>query len=75
VVYCTSESCLKSTDAAKKLLEMGYENVFNFKAGKKGWEDAGFELDVDWDYINTELENAWGYVGMGGKRRAAKLAA
>jgi rhodanese-related sulfurtransferase len=74
VVYCNNESCLKSTDAAKKLLEMGYENVFDFKAGKKGWENAGFELDVDWDYINKELENAWDYVGMGGRRRVNILA-
>ena len=44
VVYCSSYSCQASTNAAKTLLEMGYENVLDFKAGKKGWSDAGLHL-------------------------------
>ena len=45
VVYCASYTCEASTKATKKLLELGYENVVDFKAGKKGWTDAGFELE------------------------------
>jgi rhodanese-related sulfurtransferase len=44
IVYCGSYSCGASTKAAKKLKEMGYENVLDFKASKKGWVDAGFPL-------------------------------
>ncbi len=44
VVYCGSYSCGASTKAAKILLDMGYKNVLDFKASKKGWVDAGFPL-------------------------------
>ena len=44
VVYCGSYSCGASTKAAKKLVDIGYEDVLDFKAGKKGWVDAGFPL-------------------------------
>ncbi|MHA1860038.1 MAG: rhodanese-like domain-containing protein [Candidatus Asgardarchaeia archaeon] len=47
VVYCTSYSCHASTNAAKKLLRMGYRNVLDFKAGRRGWVDAGFGLKVE----------------------------
>jgi len=46
VVYCSSYSCHASTNAAKTLLEMGYENVLDFKTGKKGWSDAGLHLET-----------------------------
>lgn len=45
VVYCGSYSCHASTNAARILAEMGYNNVLDFKAGKKGWSDAGLELE------------------------------
>ena len=45
VVYCGSYSCHASTNAARILAEMGYGNVLDFKAGKKGWSDAGLELE------------------------------
>ena len=44
IVYCASYGCHASTNAAKILLEMGYKNVLDFKAGKKGWVDGGLEL-------------------------------
>ena len=44
-VYCASYGCLASTNAAKTLLELGYKNVLDFKAGKKGWVGAGLELE------------------------------
>ncbi|HMA61676.1 MAG TPA: rhodanese-like domain-containing protein [bacterium] len=45
VVYCSSYSCTASPSAAKKLTSMGYKNVYDFSAGKLGWEDAGLELE------------------------------
>jgi len=34
-----------STRADKKLLEMGYEKTLDFKAGKRGWSNAGLKLE------------------------------
>jgi len=45
VVYCASYTCHASTNAAKILLKMGYNNVLDFKGSKKTWVDAGFELE------------------------------
>ncbi len=45
VVYCGSYSCQVSTRATKKLLEMGYENTLDFKAGKRGWQHTGLGLE------------------------------
>lgn len=45
VVYCASYACPKSTKAAKRLLEMGYEKTFDFKAGKREWRRAGLQLE------------------------------
>jgi len=69
VVYCTSYSCPASTRAAKRLLEMGYKKTLDFKAGKKGWDSAGFELEEAWDYDNID------YAGMFGRRSVAKVVA
>jgi len=44
VTYCASYTCVASTRAARLLLEAGFINVLDFKASKKGWVDAGFEL-------------------------------
>jgi rhodanese-related sulfurtransferase len=45
VVYCGSYSCQASTKATRKLLEMGYENTLDFKAGKRGWQHTGLGLE------------------------------
>jgi len=45
VVYCASYTCHASTNAAKILLNMGYNKVLDFKGSKKAWVDAGFELE------------------------------
>ena len=47
IVYSASYTCPGSTLATKELLDRGYKNVLNFKAGKKGWVNAGFELEVE----------------------------
>lgn len=45
VVYCSKYSCNASPAAAKKLTSMGYEKVYDFSAGKKGWKDAGLPME------------------------------
>lgn len=45
VVYCASYACHASTLAFKILFDLGFKNVLDFKAGKKGWEDAGLEFE------------------------------
>ncbi len=45
VVYCGKYSCNASPGAAKKLTSMGYKNVYDFSAGKKGWKDAGLPME------------------------------
>jgi rhodanese-related sulfurtransferase len=44
VVYCGDYTCEASTKAARKLLEMGYKNILDFKGGKREWIHAGFKL-------------------------------
>jgi|SRR3989344_1985530 len=45
VVYCASYTCHASTNAAALFGKMGYGKVLDYKAGKQGWVDAGFELE------------------------------
>ena len=45
VVYCFDTACQASPNAAKKLMEMGYQKVVDFEAGKEGWKEAGFKLE------------------------------
>lgn len=40
VTYCASFQCPASTDAAKKLADAGYKNVFDYKGGIKDWQEA-----------------------------------
>lgn len=45
ITYCGSYACHASTIAARKLLDLGYENVADFKGGKKAWQNAGLEFE------------------------------
>jgi rhodanese-related sulfurtransferase len=44
VVYCASYECPASTEVAKKLMGMGYTNVFDYKGGVKEWKEAGYPV-------------------------------
>lgn len=44
VVYCASEGCDSSTQAAHKLQDAGFANIYDFEAGAKGWQQAGKQL-------------------------------
>lgn len=41
IVHCSSNDCLASTKASKKLEELGYTQVYEFKPGIQGWDEAG----------------------------------
>lgn len=45
VVYCSGYNCNASTEAVKKLQEMDYKKVLDFKAGKTSWTKAELELE------------------------------
>jgi len=43
-VYCSNFDCGASPAAAKKLIEMGFENVYDYQGGKQDWKDAGLPM-------------------------------
>jgi rhodanese-related sulfurtransferase len=45
VVYCANTECDASTQVAERLVELGYTNVSDFEAGKKGWLEAGLPVE------------------------------
>jgi rhodanese-related sulfurtransferase len=46
VVYCSSFTCKASPTAAKKLDDMGYENVYDYEGGRDDWEEAGLPIET-----------------------------
>jgi rhodanese-related sulfurtransferase len=45
IVYCASYTCHASTQAAKKLLDLGYKQTLDFKGGKRWWQHAGLTFE------------------------------
>lgn len=45
VVYCHDVQCNASSNAAKKLDELGYSNVFDYEGGKVDWKEAGLPVE------------------------------
>ena len=44
IVYCASPGCPASPQAAQKLTDLEYHNVYDFEAGLTGWLNEGYEL-------------------------------
>ncbi len=42
VVYCSSETCPISQYAYEALDRLGYQEIYDMRAGLQGWKDAGF---------------------------------
>ena len=38
-------ACQASTKAAERMDALGYVRVYDYKAGKRGWQDAGFPVE------------------------------
>ncbi len=45
VVYCASEDCDASPAAAQRLEAAGFENVYDYEAGMRGWAEAGLRVE------------------------------
>lgn len=45
VVYCASFSCQASTQAAEKLLSLGYKHVLDYKGGLTDYKEANLPLE------------------------------
>jgi len=46
VVYCASFECPASTQAAQKLMSLGYTNVRDFKGGLQDYKQAGLPIET-----------------------------
>ena len=46
IVYCASNECQLSPQAAKHLDRLGYTQVFNYEAGKADWEKADLPVET-----------------------------
>ncbi|MCF7907466.1 MAG: rhodanese-like domain-containing protein [Candidatus Omnitrophica bacterium] len=46
VTYCASFECSASTTAARKLIALGYKNVFDYKGGLKDYQEGGLSLET-----------------------------
>ena len=44
VTYCGGLQCPQSSEAAHKLVALGYTNVSVYKSGLEGWKTAGNEI-------------------------------
>ena len=49
VVYCSSETCPISQYAYEALDQLGYEEIYDMRAGLQGWKDAGFPTVIGAD--------------------------
>jgi rhodanese-related sulfurtransferase len=46
VVYCASETCANSHQAAAWLAAQGYRDVAVYPGGKKDWAEAGLKFEI-----------------------------
>lgn len=47
VVYCANPSCAASDRAADLLVEMGYNDVRDYRGGKEHWKEGGLEVETE----------------------------
>jgi rhodanese-related sulfurtransferase len=47
VVYCSNKACQNSSQAARRLAALGYENVRDYEEGKQDWIQAGLPTESD----------------------------
>lgn len=45
IVYCASFDCQASTNAARKLQELGYTDLLDYKGGLKSYKETGRRLE------------------------------
>ncbi len=45
IVYCTGFDCMSSPQAAVKLVNMGFNKVFDYEGGLEDWNEAGLPTE------------------------------
>jgi len=45
VVYCSNLACQNSVIASRRLVQLGYTNVFEYEEGKQDWIEAGYPTE------------------------------
>jgi len=45
VVYCSNLACQNSVIASRRLVQLGYRNVFEYEGGKQDWIEAGLPAE------------------------------
>jgi len=45
VVYCSNLACQNSVQASRRLVHLGYRNVYEYEAGKQDWIEAGLPVE------------------------------
>lgn len=45
VVYCLDAECQASPKAARRMEELGYQQVYDYEAGKEDWKAAGLPVE------------------------------
>ena len=45
VVYCSNRACQNSPQAASRLKDLGYGNVYDYEEGKQDWIEAGLPTE------------------------------
>lgn len=45
LVYCLDAGCESSAKAARRLVELGYAEVYDYEAGKVDWTEAGLPVE------------------------------
>lgn len=45
VVYCLDRGCDASPKAGHRMEGLGYDDVYNYEAGKVDWKDAGLPVE------------------------------
>jgi len=45
ITYCANTECPASREAAERLEALGYENVYDYVAGKEDWVEAGLPTE------------------------------
>ena len=46
VVYCYSRECPASAEAARRMDQLGYTNVYDYEDGKTDWKEAGLPIET-----------------------------
>lgn len=44
VIFCLSKTCWRSVNAVKRVVRLGYQNVFWYRGGRNAWTSAGLPL-------------------------------